>query len=95
MNERIDSSVEEMSRISTQVGEAVDRAVSSLQFQDLLSQLLGQVERRTTVLGDMAAAGGAASSSATVNDLVERARQVSARSPVAQSSMSTGAVELF
>jgi methyl-accepting chemotaxis protein len=95
MNERIDSSVEEMSRISTQVGEAVDRAVSSLQFQDLLSQLLGQVERRTTVLGDMAAAGGAASSSATVNDLVERARQVSARNPVAQSSMSTGAVELF
>lgn len=95
MNERIDRSVEEMSRISTHVGEVVDRAVSSLQFQDLLSQLLGQVEKRTAVLGDMAVAAAAAPSSAEVDDLVERARLVSARNPVAQSSMSAGAVELF
>jgi methyl-accepting chemotaxis protein len=95
MNEGMARSVEEMSRISADVGGAVDRAVSSLQFQDLVTQLLAHVDGRADLLARIASAMESPSEAQEAEALLERARALSARNPVAQQRMSSGEVELF
>ncbi len=94
-NDRVTRSVEEMSRISAQVGGSVDQAVSSLQFQDIVSQLLAHVDRRAELLGQIAAVLESPSAAQEAQALLERARTISSRNPVAQQRMSSGEVELF
>jgi methyl-accepting chemotaxis protein len=94
-NEAVARSVAEMSRISAEVGGSVDQAVSSLQFQDIVSQLLAHVDRRTELLGQIAAALESPSAAQEARPLLECARTLSSRNPVAQQRMSSGDVELF
>jgi len=59
LNEEMASAVSELTDISGQVEQNVNTAVTSLQFQDLTTQLLGHIERRISamesVMGSIAA----------------------------------------
>lgn len=50
MNQRTGESVAELNQIGEQVGWAVNQAIVSLQFQDMITQLLGHVGQRLDVL---------------------------------------------
>ncbi|MGE5469996.1 MAG: methyl-accepting chemotaxis protein [Bacteroidota bacterium] len=54
LNQRTSATVGELGEIAGQVEAAVNNAVLSLQFQDVVSQLLGHVDRRLDVLDEMA-----------------------------------------
>jgi methyl-accepting chemotaxis protein len=53
MNRRTGSSVAELNLIAEQVESSVNQAVMSLQFQDMVTQLLGHVIRRLDILDEV------------------------------------------
>jgi methyl-accepting chemotaxis protein len=53
LNERTGQTVGELNQIAVQVETAVNQAVLSLQFQDVVTQLLGHVGRRLEVLDEV------------------------------------------
>jgi len=100
MNQRTLKIVRELDRISVEVGQGVDGAVTALQFQDMSSQLLAQVDKHCARLGGLVRGLGElaglpeerwrAHIEAQVGEL---ARPLA--NPVAQTSVSAGSVELF
>ena len=100
----------DLSELTRQVEENVNTAVTSLQFQDMLTQLMGHVQQRLTALTQLAAAldvqhaatGDGSMAAARLSERAERLRQVlaavrdgTAHNPVRQSSMDSGSVALF
>ena len=85
----------------------VNDAVTNLQFQDIVTQLLGHVGKRVHALSGVTAAmaslealqpdDASAHESArrAIDEAVENARTSTARNPVKQQSMESGDVELF
>lgn len=57
LNQRTGATVGELNQIAGQVETLVNQAVLSLQFQDLVTQLLGHVERRLDVMGEVVGDG--------------------------------------
>lgn len=55
MNRRTGETVSELNTIGEQVEQAVNQAIMSLQFQDMVTQLLGHVTRRLDVVDEMLA----------------------------------------
>jgi len=73
VNEHMAAAVEQMGGIAAQVDHDVNAAVTALQFQDMVSQLLGHVTRRIEALGEMlAATSGVAQSAVGALDRGER-----------------------
>ena len=91
-NERVAHSVEELSRVSGHLGEAADRAVALLQVRDPLSQMLANVEQRTAMLEELAAAAGPGRAGGAVNAVLERARGLDGREAAAQPRAGSGRV---
>ena len=97
--------------ISGQVNEVVGNAVTSLQFQDLVNQLLQHSKLRLDsmqeawcIIGDLAKAeqsGESASSEEAdrirqkVVEIFKKASQVSQRNPVRQEHVQSGSIDLF
>uniref|UniRef100_Q47I51 Chemotaxis sensory transducer n=1 Tax=Dechloromonas aromatica (strain RCB) TaxID=159087 RepID=Q47I51_DECAR len=55
MNQRTGETVSELNTIGEQVEQAVNQAIMSLQFQDMVTQLLGHVTRRLDMVDEMLA----------------------------------------
>jgi methyl-accepting chemotaxis protein len=85
----------------------VNAAVTNLQFQDIVTQLLGHVGKRihavsdvTEVLAPLATlspedAAARAAARRAIDEALDKARTSTARNPVKQQSMQSGEVELF
>ena len=100
MNQHTVKVVQELDRISLEVGDGVNAAVTALQFQDMSSQLLGQVGKHSARLGALAVGLGALDGrepgewgERLRGEVAELGRPMS--NPVAQTSLSAGEVELF
>ncbi|MCY1410210.1 Methyl-accepting chemotaxis protein (MCP) signaling domain protein [compost metagenome] len=100
MNRHTLKVIEELDRISLEVGSGVDQAITALQFQDMSSQLLGQMRKHFAKLGGFAAGLGSLHALAAEqwpqrmeNETAELRKPVA--NPVSQSSVNAGEVELF
>jgi methyl-accepting chemotaxis protein len=100
MNRHTLKVIEELDRISLEVGSGVDQAITALQFQDMSSQLLGQMRKHFAKLGGFAAGLGGLHALAAEqwperveNETAELRKPVA--NPVSQSSVNAGEVELF
>lgn len=93
VNDRIGTGAQEIDRITDQVTEAVRAAVTALQFQDLATQLIGHTDSRLAMIQSMAQADRPGDEGRPPIDAAALAR--TARNPVSQGGMSSGAVELF
>ncbi|MFC4862809.1 MULTISPECIES: methyl-accepting chemotaxis protein [unclassified Pseudomonas] len=92
--------IQELDRISLEVGSGVDQAITALQFQDMSSQLIGQMRKHFAKLGGFAAGLGGLRTvtpeqwaECVDQETLELRKPVA--NPVAQSSVSAGEVELF
>ncbi|MDD2913982.1 MAG: methyl-accepting chemotaxis protein [Gallionella sp.] len=108
LNETIAGNAVELSRINSKVEQNVAVAVSTLQFQDMSSQLIGHAQMRMTALQEVA---GEMSKGTDSLNRDEYLNQISAynnllhehvvtldakkSNPVAQDNFSTGDIELF
>ncbi len=108
LNEAIAENAIELNKINTQVEQNVAAAVSTLQFQDMSSQLLGHAQMRLEALNSLATdmKGGTdkpnrseylAQISTYNHSLREHVVMLDKRksNPVAQDNFSTGEIELF
>jgi methyl-accepting chemotaxis protein len=107
VNAAIAGSIKDMSQIATEVDENVRVAVGTLQFQDVASQLVGHTRKRIEQADALAktlaesapmfAQGGDPARAAVerVNEAIVGARGNTAKNPVRQESMQSGAAELF
>ncbi|MDH4870277.1 methyl-accepting chemotaxis protein [Pseudomonas sp. BN515] len=100
MNRHTLKVIQELDRISLEVGSGVDRAITALQFQDMSSQLIGQMRKHFAKLGGFAAGLGALRTVAPEHwaqqvdqETAELRKPIS--NPVSQSSVSAGEIELF
>ncbi|MGE5492041.1 MAG: hypothetical protein ACM31P_12240 [Actinomycetota bacterium] len=59
MNERTGATVAELNQIAEQVGQSVNQAIVSLQFQDMVTQLLDHVTERLRVMAELTGDGQA------------------------------------
>lgn len=103
--------IEQQAEIAREVDMVVGRAISSLQFQDMVGQLLQHSNTRINSMkaawhrmGDWskeAAQGHAASPNkigkmrAEIGEIFAKAEALSARNPVRQEKMATGDIDLF
>ena len=100
MNRHTLKVIQELDRISLEVGSGVDQAITALQFQDMSSQLIGQMRKHFAKLGAFAAGLGALRGVAPehwaqqVDEEAAELRKPIAN-PVSQSSVNAGEVELF
>ncbi|MFC5698043.1 methyl-accepting chemotaxis protein [Pseudomonas sp. GCM10022186] len=100
MNRHTLKVIQELDRISLEVGSGVDQAITALQFQDMSSQLLGQMRKHFARLGGFAAGLGGLRSLAP-EQWAERLDSETAElrkpiaNPVSQQSVGAGEVELF
>ncbi|MNZ73887.1 Methyl-accepting chemotaxis protein 2 [compost metagenome] len=100
MNQHTLKVIHELDRLSLEVGDGVNSAVTALQFQDMSSQLLGQIGKHSSRLGDLASGLGDLDGHAP-GDWRERLERQTAElqrplgNPVSQTSVNAGAVELF
>lgn len=110
-NRRIEESAEEISNLSCQVGSEVGCAVTSLQFQDMATQVIGHVNGRLDALEEVLAnlahiplhtPGGQDKPwelrLEAFNQFLEQASALvekACHSPVSQKSMQEGDIELF
>ncbi|MBD2836178.1 methyl-accepting chemotaxis protein [Pseudomonas sp. JM0905a] len=100
MNRHTLKVIQELDRISLEVGSGVDQAITALQFQDMSSQLIGQMRKHFAKLGGFAAGLGALRAVAPehwahqVNQETAELRKPIAN-PVSQSSVNAGEIELF
>jgi methyl-accepting chemotaxis protein len=111
INHDMSQAITRQAEISGKVGQVVGSAVTSLQFQDMVNQLLQHSARRLDSMQGVwrrleALAGQVRRDGGMSGEEVERARteifelfdqvnQVSARNPVRQESLQSGGVELF
>lgn len=106
LHQRRQLSIETLGESVGRVNTAVAHAVTSLQFQDMTSQLIGHVQRRIgNIDGVMKAVHGltqgAAQGRATehharaVDDALERLLVANTNNPVAQHAFREGEIELF
>jgi methyl-accepting chemotaxis protein len=100
MNRHTLKVIQELDRISLEVGSGVDRAITALQFQDMSSQLIGQMRKHFAKLGGFAAGLGTLRTVAPEHwaqqvdqETAELRKPIS--NPVSQSSVSAGEIELF
>ncbi|WP_371924419.1 methyl-accepting chemotaxis protein [Pseudomonas sp. DY-1] len=100
MNRHTLKVIQELDRISLEVGSGVDQAITALQFQDMSSQLIGQMRKHFAKLGGFAAALGGLRTvtpeqwaECVDQETLELRKPVA--NPVAQSSVCAGEVELF
>ncbi|WP_044871674.1 methyl-accepting chemotaxis protein [Pseudomonas sp. LFM046] len=100
MNHHTLKVIQELDRLSLEVGNGVDQAITALQFQDMSSQLLGQMRKHFTKLGGFARGLGGLRGlepehwAERLGDETTELRKPVAN-PVAQSSVNAGEVELF
>ncbi len=100
MNRHTLKVIQELDRISLEVGSGVDQAITALQFQDMSSQLIGQMRKHFAKLGGFAAGLGGLRAAAPEQwaeriDQETRELRKPVANPVAQSTVSAGEVELF
>jgi methyl-accepting chemotaxis protein len=102
MNARVADIADSMGRIATDVKTGVNQAVMSLQFQDLVRQLIGHVQQRVQSLDALVAAlsQGCATTDAhldvsALEQAITELRAKTAHSPVRQRSAQAGEIELF
>ncbi|HJV28097.1 MAG TPA: methyl-accepting chemotaxis protein [Aromatoleum sp.] len=110
MNAESSRTVDELAHIASRVEQDVSLAVTSLQFQDLTTQLVGHIAQRIEALGgalhdiaairtDTGAMEGALGNrlSALKGAIHQAAEHIAAsnRSPVRQQQMAAGDIELF
>ncbi|OUL48951.1 chemotaxis transducer [Pseudomonas aeruginosa] len=100
MNRHTLKVIHELDRLSLEVGQGVDAAVTALQFQDMGSQLLGQMRKHHARLGAFALGLGALEARPRQEWPERVAREVEELrrplpSPVSQNSVNVGEVELF
>lgn len=106
MHLRRQKSIEEIGASVERVNEAVAAAVTSLQFQDMTSQLIGHVQRRignvdgvmrsVHELSDAAAHGQTtALLTSMVSEALEKLIAADSSNPVAQQAFREGEIELF
>ncbi len=82
MNERTSHAVVELNQIADQVEGAVNQAIVSLQFQDMVTQLLGHVTRRLDLLAEVASDEGRMA--ATLRDSRDPAQTLQALEDIRQ-----------
>jgi methyl-accepting chemotaxis protein len=96
----------QLARRTEQLEHDVNAAVTNMQFQDMVTQLLGHVTKRidavntvTRTAAPLVAGEGDEQDRATAQRALDAgiaaAREATAKNPVKQGSMQTGAVELF
>lgn len=111
VNTGIASGAEQLGKLTTEIEGHVGQAVTTLQFQDMATQLLGHVDKRISEVGDMIkritalpkviASARKDDGSLAVEPLEEMATAVqglrhrTAHNPVAQGQMSSGSIDLF
>jgi len=98
VNAGLGRTVEEISAIAARVELDVNKAVTSLQFQDMVMQLVEHVKKRGAALDEVLSlleAIPARAGSGEIYEALGRLRQTGERNPVRQLQMNTGAVELF
>ncbi|WP_407071356.1 methyl-accepting chemotaxis protein [Pseudomonas aeruginosa] len=100
MNRHTLKVIHELDRLSLEVGQGVNAAVTALQFQDMSSQLLGQMRKHHARLGAFALGLGALRTrprqewpARVAQEVAELRRPLP--SPVSQNSVEVGEVELF
>lgn len=110
-NDRVETSVREISTLAGQVSREVAVAVTSLQFHDMVSQVVGHAEKRVDLLAAMLEnlrqvslqaqggdSGGAQHHLLAFRDgLGEASQLIDAvrHNPVSQKTMDVGSIELF
>jgi methyl-accepting chemotaxis protein len=105
VDQRMASGLSQIDRVAHEVSEQVGVAIRALQFEDIVGQLLGCMDRRLERLEEtvirlhtLGTSPDDASLSAELqersSEIVER-YQVAVISPVLQTSMDAGAIELF
>ncbi|OGT19871.1 MAG: hypothetical protein A2342_01010 [Gallionellales bacterium RIFOXYB12_FULL_54_9] len=111
INRDMSQAISRQAEISDKVGQVVGSAVTSLQFQDMVNQLLQHSMRRLDCMQNVwrrlqehadraRLSGGMVGDEVElvrqeILDLFDQANQVSARNPVRQESLQSGDVELF
>ncbi|MCQ9378347.1 methyl-accepting chemotaxis protein [Methyloversatilis sp. XJ19-49] len=106
LHQRRQRSIETLGESVERVDSAVATAVTSLQFQDMTSQLIGHVQLRignvdevmkaASELSEAAAQGRATESHAQrVDEVLEQLRAADSKNPVAQQAFREGEIELF
>jgi len=104
VNAGVARTVEEIGVIARALARDVDTSVRGLQFQDITSQLIEHVQRRTHAvdllvhkLADAATPQDARDGlvEAELRNTLEQARTLTARNPVSQTGISAGEVDLF
>jgi len=111
MNENMVSVIEEQNQISSQVDQVVGHAITSLQFQDMVGQLIqhsstriGSMEQAWLRMGewaDEAQRGQAVSKEQVehmrqeIDEIFVSADSLSANSPVRQDKLESGDIDLF
>ena len=106
MHQRRQHSIEALGESVERVNGAVAYAVTSLQFQDMTSQLIGHVKRRIGNIEDVmkavhelsqAAAHGQVSAghAQRIGEVLERLAAADSNNPVAQQAFREGEIELF
>jgi len=96
----------ELARRTEKLEQEVNVAVTSMQFQDMVTQLLGHVGKRvsamsgvTAIARPLARSGGDAASVSAMQSALEAeihaAKEATSKNPVTQVSMQTGDIDLF
>ena len=111
INESMMRVISDQSGVTSKVDEVVGRAITSLQFQDMVGQLIQHAHTRITSMetawlkmgewADESQPGKTVSSEQIsqmrqeINDIFLHAEQLSARSPVRQDKLESGEIDLF
>ncbi|MFA6015237.1 MAG: methyl-accepting chemotaxis protein [Gallionellaceae bacterium] len=111
MNKNMVKVIEEQNHISSEVNQVVGKAVTSLQFQDMVGQLIQHSHTRVTSMetawhrlgvwaaeaeqGQNASAERISQMRQEINDIFAEAERLSERSPVRQDKMETSDIDLF
>jgi methyl-accepting chemotaxis protein len=107
MNKAVGEGVSELGAINEHVSSNVNGAISGLQFQDMVSQLLNHMVKRTEAMEELVEQVGVlVRESATVDgdmklqigrlqEAMNRAAEMTTLNPVSQTKFSGGDVDLF
>lgn len=93
------SSVDQSNAATTRIADATSSAITALQFEDIMTQLMATIGRRADRIGRATSAPGAMGVSRAAEDLpplpASRTAEGAVADPVRQRSMDPGEVELF
>jgi len=90
--------VDEIAGLARSLTQDVDDSVRRLQFQDITTQLLEHVQRRSNaveLIVNSLANGNSGQGDADMTAVLDQARAMTARNPVSQSSVGAGDIDLF